>query len=154
MTIACLSTKSKVVGGSPSKIVSPFKLTFATECYSAPISPAQMLNYNINLYAEDVRFVSLPASVNPNCGPLFYELRPILAMTGAQTPAVFSLTSPSVPEVRVHPKIYNNVGLHTFVIDSCIELGVFGQPSYAKRCQPSGNIQVTIKDPCLSTDIM
>jgi len=83
MTVTCYSAKSQADGGQPSTIISPFNLVYATECYSAPIIPAQMQSYSIFLYGEDVRFANAPAEVNPNCGPIFYELRQIAARTNA-----------------------------------------------------------------------
>lgn len=92
LAISCASVKSTTgIGGDPSTETDFFSIKYVSQCYSEPIQRAFKQSYTISLYAEDARPFDSQAFVNPNCGPITYELA-LESTTGVKEIAVFVLT--------------------------------------------------------------
>lgn len=155
MGISCASMNSDMP--NEQRIVSnQFTINFVSECYTTVIAPAFKQNYEIDLYGDDTRAFDALATVNPNCGPLIYELNLLIDETNAQVPADFFLVldAEGRPLISVNPAVYANKGIHTLFVNACIEVGEANTPTYSKICEPSSKFTVIIKDPCLQTDVI
>ena len=145
LAISCSSVRSTTgFGGDPSTETDFFSILYLSQCFSEPIQRAFKQSYTIDLYGEDARNFDSQAYVNPNCGPIIYELV-LTEMTGVTVPSVFSLTSEG--DIYVHPMVKENLGNYVLIIDACIEVG--SGDNYEKICEASQPFTVTIIDPCL-----
>ena len=55
-------------------------------------------------------------------------------------------------QIYFHPTVKANQGNYFVIIENCIEVG--SGESYQEICVPSQPFTVTIKDPCLLTDVI
>lgn len=124
-----------------------FTVTLYDECFDTMISPLpQRSNYEVDLYFEDYTDYFKGGQTKTSCEAVTHKIVP--QFSTAFFPADFYI-DPVFDQIYTNPMDVMNVGTYEFIIEACVSVQFI-----TEICGPSVPFTVTIKDSCLTTEIV